>query len=465
MGTTTLTRGTGPIVAGLVDPADPSRPARVSRRRRLLGAPAIALHRVALGLVRRLPPARDPAGHPGAIRILLHNAYALGGTVRTTMNLAGELAQRHEVEIVSVRRHAERPFFGHPDGVAVSVLDDRVAPAPPLARVLRRIPSVLIHPEDYAYGACTLLTDLGLLRRLRRTGGEIVITTRPGLALLASAAAPPGATLIAQEHMNHGAHRPGLARDLRAAYGRMDVLSVLTSGDLGDYTRELAGAPVRVVQIPNAVPPLDDGPPASLEAPLVIAAGRLTPQKGFDLLIRAWEPLAARHPGWRLRIHGSGKDRDALQAQIDAAGLGGMITLAGPTKQLGAAFARASLFVLSSRFEGFGMVLVEAMGKGLPVVAFDCPRGPADIVTPGHDGLLVPAQDVGGLTAALEQLMTDPVRRRAYGEAALGTAEAYRPGEIGARWEALLAELDAGVNPASGRGRPRARASTSTSAP
>ena len=144
--------------------------------------------------------------------------------------------------------------------------------------------------------------------------------------------------------------------------------------------------------------------------------------------------------------------------------MGAAITLAGPTKQLGAAFAQASLFVLSSRFEGFGMVLVEAMGKGLPVVAFDCPRGPADIVTPGHDGLLVPAQDVSGLTAALEQLMTDPARRRAYGEAALGTAQAYLPAEIGARWEALLQEL-AAPSPASGRSRPPARPSTSTSAP
>jgi glycosyltransferase involved in cell wall biosynthesis len=462
MGTTTLTRGTRPIVAGLVEPADPSRPVRVSRRRRLLGAPAIALHRAALAAVRRLPPVSAPAAERRTIRILLHNAYALGGTVRTTMNLAGELALRHELEIVSVRRHTAKPFFPHPRDVTVSVLDDRVAPAGPLARVLRRIPSLLIHPEDYAYGACSLLTDLGLIRRLRRTHGEIVISTRPGLALAAAALAPPGATTIAQEHMNFGAHRPALAADLRRhGYGRMDVLAVLTSGDLADYERELAAAPTRVVQIPNAVPPLDGGPPASLDAPTVIAAGRLTRQKGFDLLIRAWEPLARRHPEWRLRIHGSGRERETLQREIDAAELADAITLAGPTKRLGAAFAEASIFALSSRFEGFGMVLVEAMGKGLPVVAFDCPRGPADIVTPGHDGLLVPTQDVAGLTAALEQLITDPARRRAYGEAALGTAQAYQPAEIGARWEALFEAL----SPASGRARPPARPSTSTSAP
>ena len=450
-------------MAGVVEAADPSRPVRVSRRRRLLGVPAIALHRAALAAVRRLPPARRRGARPGAIRIVLHNAYALGGTVRTTMNLAGELALRHEVEIVSVRRHAATPFFPHPAGVTVSVLDDRVAPARPLARLLRRVPSLLIHPEDYAYSASSLLTDLGLLRRLRRTHGEIVITTRPGLALAAAALAPPEATTIAQEHMNFGAHRPALAADLRKGYGRMDALSVLTSGDLADYARELAGARTRVVRIPNAVPPLDHGPPAALDAPLVVAAGRLTRQKGFDLLVRAWAPLARRHPAWRLRIHGSGQERGALQAQIDAAGLAGSVTLAGPTRQLGAALREASIFALSSRFEGFGMVIVEAMAAGLPVVAFDCPRGPADIVTPGHDGLLVPAQDVAGLTAALEQLMAEPARRRAYGEAALATAQAYAPAEIGARWEALLAEL--ALSPASGRSRPPARTSTSTSAP
>ena len=378
------------------------------------------------------------------------------------MNLAGELALRHEVEIVSVRRHTAKPFFPHPRDVTVSVLDDRVAPAGPLARVLRRIPSLLIHPEDYAYGACSLLTDLGLIRRLRRTHGEIVISTRPGLALAAAALTPPG-----RDDDRPGAHelrRPPPGAGRRPAPPRVRAHGRPLRADLGRprrLPRELAAAPTRVVQIPNAVPPLDGGPPAALDAPTVIAAGRLTRQKGFDLLIRAWEPLAGRHPEWRLRIHGSGQERDALQHQIDAAELGEAVTLAGPTKRLGAAFAEASIFALSSRFEGFGMVLVEAMGKGLPVVAFDCPRGPADIVTPGHDGLLVPAQDVAGLTAALEQLITDPARRRAYGEAALGTAQAYLPAEIGGRWEALFEEL----SPASGRARPPARPSSSTSVP
>ena len=102
------------------------------------------------------------------------------------------------------------------------------------------------------------------------------------------------------------------------------------------------------------------------------------------------------------------------------------------------------MFALSSRWEGFGLVLLEAMSHGLPVVSFDCPRGPGEIITPGRDGTLVPPEDVPALTAALEELVTDPALRRAYGAAALETARAYDREAVAAQWEELLSALEQG---------------------
>ena len=301
------------------------------------------------------------------------------------------------------------------------------------ARLLGRLPSLLIHPEDFAYPWCSLWTDVQLLRGLRALRGGTLVATRPALNLLAARLAHPSVTVIGQEHLNFGAHRPRLAADIRRHYGRLDALTVLSSQDESDY-RALLGD--RVHRIANPVTELDGGV-SDTTTPVVVAAGRLNVQKGFDLLIEAWRPVAERHPDWTLRIYGSGPERSALERA--AAGL--PVELPGRTGRLGAALAAGSLFALSSRWEGFGLVLVEAMGKGLPVVSFDCPRGPSDIVGHGEDGLLVPPEDVGALTAALLELIEDPVRRERMGAAARATARRYEPAGIVPRWDAMLRDL------------------------
>ena len=382
----------------------------------------------------------------GKVRILLLHAYGMGGTIRTTLNLAGHLAKSREVEVLSLVRSRDTAFFGVPPGVTVTTLDDRTdKPRSSLpAAVLSRLPSLLVHPDDYAHPWASLATDVRLLRFLRRLDpGDVLVTTRPALSILAARLAPPGTVTIAQEHLNFGAHRPRLAADLRRALPRLSALAVLTEDDRRDYAALLAGAGTVVERIPNAVPELDGGV-SDLTAPVVVAAGRLNAQKGFDRLIGAFAPVARAHPDWQLRIYGSGPAREALRRLILEHGLQRQVFLMGQARRLGHAYAEASVFALSSRFEGFGMVLVEAMSKGLPVVSFDCPRGPSEIVHDGVDGRLVPEGDVPALTAALLELVEDPERRRAFGAAALRTAERYDAVPIARAWAALLERLGAG---------------------
>ena len=203
-------------------------------------------------------------------------------------------------------RRRERSFFALPEGVRVRALEDRRAPAR-AARLLGRLPSLLIHPEDFAYPWCSLWTDVQLLRGLRALRGGTLVATRPALNLLAARLAHPSVTVIGQEHLNFGAHRPRLAADIRRHYPRLDALTVLSSQDETDY-RALLGD--RVHRIANPVTELDGGV-SDTRAPVVVAAGRLNVQKGFDLLIEAWRPVAERHPDWTLRIYGSGPERAA----------------------------------------------------------------------------------------------------------------------------------------------------------
>jgi glycosyltransferase involved in cell wall biosynthesis len=169
-----------------------------------------------------------------------------------------------------------------------------------------------------------------------------------------------------------------------------------------------------------------------------MAVGRLSRMKGFDLLIDAFAALADRHPEWTLRIYGRGGERANLQARIEEHGLKDRIKLMGAVAPLDEARAEAAIGVVPSRFEPFGLVIVEAMAAGLPVLCTAVPHGPLELVEDGANGLLAAAEDVAQISAGLDRLMSDAPLRAKLGDAGRATARGFEPDAVVGRHEALL---------------------------
>jgi GalNAc-alpha-(1->4)-GalNAc-alpha-(1->3)-diNAcBac-PP-undecaprenol alpha-1,4-N-acetyl-D-galactosaminyltransferase len=195
----------------------------------------------------------------------------------------------------------------------------------------------------------------------------------------------------------------------------------------------------RVVVIPNAVAPVPVVAHMVARETVVLAAGRLEPQKGFDLLIEAFAAASRQFPGWRLRVVGEGAERERLTALCVRLGLhADLVALPGRTSAMADEYRRAGIFVLSSRFEGFPNVLCEAMAHGCPVIATRCRSGPTAIVRDGIDGVLVPVDDVPALAHAMVELMTDAGTRRTLGAAAAALPSRFPEADILNQWAATL---------------------------
>ena len=172
----------------------------------------------------------------------------------------------------------------------------------------------------------------------------------------------------------------------------------------------------------------------------VIAVGRYMPQKGFDLLIDCWKIVSEKHPDWILSIYGDGM-RQELQEQINRLGLQHQCRLEHSVSNITEKYLESSIFVLSSRYEGFGMVIIEAMACGLPTVSFACPCGPKDIIKDGKDGFLVENSDIEQMAEKICHLIEHEDERKCMGKNARLHVERFKIENIGPQWEKLFEEV------------------------
>ena len=224
-------------------------------------------------------------------------------------------------------------------------------------------------------------------------------------------------------------------RSLVSELKRLDRFVVLTSEDRQAWS-ELSN--VSVIPDPLSFAPTQI---SMMTEKRVIAVGRYVYQKGFDLLLQAWSIVEKKHPDWQLAVFGDG-DRIQYQKQMRELGIdSGRCNLYGPTSNIQQEYANSSLFVFSSRFEGFGMVLIEAMACGLPVVSFACPCGPKDIVTDCVDGILVENGNIEAMADALSRLMNDEALRRSMSQSGRNNVKRFNIEQIADRWRILFESI------------------------
>ena len=214
----------------------------------------------------------------------------------------------------------------------------------------------------------------------------------------------------------------------------------LTDADTKGYLEQIPTMKNKIIKVPNAIPNLRSFEEMERNKD-IIAAGRLVPQKGFDLLIEAAPKILQKHPDWKIKIFGKGRDEKYLKDLINEHGLQGKVLLMGPSKEIEKEMAQGGIYVLSSRYEGFGMVIVEAMQMGLPVVSFDCPEGPREIIKDGYDGILVANGDLDGLANSINMLIENPQLREELAENAKCRVKRFNMANIGSIWNECLRKL------------------------
>lgn len=216
---------------------------------------------------------------------------------------------------------------------------------------------------------------------------------------------------------------------------RFDRFVVLTEEDRPNW-----GASNRISVIANPLTFRAESH-AELDATVALAIGRFTEQKGFDRLIDAWRTVADRHPQWKLKIVGDGELKPMLQSRIVRLGLDNAVELAEPTKDVEALYSGASMYLMTSRYEGLPMVLIEAQSCGLPIVSMTCKCGPRDVVTDGVDGFLVGDGDINGIADRICRLIEDSELRKSMGRAAREACERFAIDAVMTKWDKLFKEI------------------------
>jgi glycosyltransferase involved in cell wall biosynthesis len=375
--------------------------------------------------------------------IVCNNIAEMGGLQRWAHHLAGLLSGRgHRVTLVGVTDALERHDHGRDPGYERVVLHQhwrapsmKWRPGSPWGRLNLPARSRDLWRTAALRQGAARLTDLF---RAARPGG-VVIAAQVWAMEWVRAADTTGLKVIGMSHESYRATRRSsrYARVLEH-FAEADRLLALTREDADAWAREGMS---NAGDMPNPLH-VSPGRYPTLKDPVVTCLGRLSHEKGVDLALEAWAQVSPRHPDWRLRVYGSGPLEDRLRRLAGSWEISEVVEFHGATHDIETALAESSIFALPSREEGFPMSVLEAMAYGLPTVAFDCAPGVRELLTDGHDALLIWPGDTVGFAAALDRLIRDEDFRHELGGHARESVRRFDPELVLDRWEHLFSLLD-----------------------
>ncbi|MFJ2290898.1 glycosyltransferase [Streptomyces sp. NPDC087894] len=373
--------------------------------------------------------------------VVANSTDELGG-VTGWMHRTAQLFQEagHRVHTIGIHAAERKMALPDPPGYPVTALYPAHPPtpwAPKGARDRFRIPARRAEAGRVARKR-QAVEQLSEIFRGARPGGVVIVSQVWAMEWVGEADTG-GLRVIGMSHESYDYSRASHRyRWIKNHYPPLDRWLVLTEEDADKWAGDGMN---NVGFMPNALAALPELPSPRCEKS-VASIGRLTDQKGIDMLLDTWALVAPQRPDWRLDVYGTGEDEAELRAQCTGLGLDSSVGWRGRTDDVPGALAGSSVFVQSSRGEGFPLALLEAMASGVPCAAFDCAPGVREIVRDGEDGLLAPAGDIGALADRLLRLTGNPRMRDAMGDRARTNVQRFSEAEIMSRWEELFAFLE-----------------------
>jgi GalNAc-alpha-(1->4)-GalNAc-alpha-(1->3)-diNAcBac-PP-undecaprenol alpha-1,4-N-acetyl-D-galactosaminyltransferase len=359
--------------------------------------------------------------------VLVIPSLSSGGAERVLSTMANYWAERgHEINILTLDDGAEPPFYQLHPSVNHRPLGVAGQSGSVIAGIINNLRRILV-----------------LRHAIRETSPHVIIsfTDQTNVVTVLATVRFPAPVIVA-ERIDPRYQPIGWGWELlrRWTYRRAAHLVAQTPGAMTFFSSAMQR---RGSVIPNPVQPprLRSSAGRADRQPTIITIGRLSAQKGFDVLIRAFAQIAPRHAEWAVQIWGEGPLRDDLEMLVGELGLEARVQLPGRTTKVTEKLCAADLFVLSSRYEGFPNALCEAMACGLPVISFDCPSGPRAIIRDGIDGVLVRPGDVDALAAAMDRLMADESERRRLSARAPEVLDRFGVEKVMRMWEDLIREV------------------------